>query len=307
MENVVGDKIGHDGCPDVAVLGRSAIGDQNGEFKYFPVVFEFAKAQGCEHALQQKQNINRVRNVSCASVLVCVLLGVITAVIGLRDRSVSMAGLSGEILLTSVVSAANSRTLRKRWVPEYVDADRVHLMRAIRDAWRDRAKAIGIGIGFLLLGSLLVTACAWQIAYKHIGTPDNVATESEGARFEKHVAFVCFLVFATFASIKRHLAELQECALLREDAALTFFGAVLALIACLGGFLEDFLEHSVKDQHWHTVSEIVAFGIIEPLVSTLLALLIFASGICILIHKASPSDFERNAVERLSMCGKITI
>eukprot|EP00927_Polykrikos_kofoidii_P077428 TRINITY_DN74365_c0_g1_i1.p1 TRINITY_DN74365_c0_g1~~TRINITY_DN74365_c0_g1_i1.p1 ORF type:complete len:307 (-),score=59.17 TRINITY_DN74365_c0_g1_i1:88-1008(-) len=272
-------------APPVAVLGR---GHEEEE-----VVPELAKPPSPEPDLEEKQLIQRAKEISYFSIVVSALIGFTGLAIGLRDGALAILGLGGETLLDGVSSAMVLWRFKRPKTREFQDEEEARARKESRDALREQKSAIGIGIGFVLFGVFLFVTSVYQIVFKHVLAPDTIESEREGANLSTLVALPSFFLLVGLGGLKWRLGRMLDSLVLRQDAICSAFGALLSLITGLAGYIEEALDHAGQDS--------AAFGVIDPTASALISLLIFGEGVRTIRHNRSPADTERNRIETSSL------
>lgn len=139
---------------------------------------------------------------------------------------------------------------------------------------RERQFTLAIGIGFIAFAVMLLIASVWHLLHQW-------ASEEEEERAVSNSLFVAwpsFFIFSYLAHVKFQLAAALESKTFKQDAICTIFGAMLAFITGLASTAERALA-SIGDSK-------DAFGVVDPLASCLIGLLICGEGMRTVFHNS---------------------
>lgn len=211
----------------------------------------------------------KARLVSVVSIQVSLIVGFVGIISWARDNELAMLGLGAESLLDGVSSALVLWRFKKAKARDFEDAVAAAHFKALRDARRERRSALGIGASFIALAVLLIL-----LAIQHIQAAEDAEKEElqeEGMNLSVIIALPCIGIFAVMAWYKRFLSVELDSEVLKQDAKCTAFGAVLALITAGAALLEEAFSSNASDD--------VAFGLVDPLAASCIALLILREGV----------------------------
>jgi divalent metal cation (Fe/Co/Zn/Cd) transporter len=213
--------------------------------------------------------------VSWISIIISLIVGGAGIGVGLQGGALAVVGLAGETLLDAVSSTMVLWRYKKGKAREFKDAEEAQRRMEDRDNERERRFTLIIGVAFVVFATLLLISSLVHLT--HQWTSEEA--EETSATDSLFVAWPAFFIFIVLAVWKFRLAEQLQSKTLRQDAICTVFGAVLALITGIASTCEKLLVTEGDDDK-------DAFGIVDPLASILIAVLVGGEGMRAIYHNA---------------------
>lgn len=253
---------------------------------------EVPRGRGCsptaESSEEEQVLIWRAKAVSWTSIALSVVIGVAGLAVGLEDGALAIAGLGGETLLDAISSIMVLWRFKKGKARTFQDEQEAEERKAARDALRERHSALGIGGGFVAFAALLLALAATHVHLLFFLDAAVEEKELKGVNMTLFIAWPSFVLFVVLALLKWRLARQLDSLVLRQDALCTAFGAFLAVVTAIAATIEEVLDEKAEGN--------LAFGLIDPLVSGFIAVLMMAEGVRTLRHNWRPGDRERTSL-----------
>jgi len=244
--------------------------------------------------------IRRAKLVSALSIAISIVVGVSGIGIGIGGGALAIVGLAGETLLDAVSSVMVIWRYKKPKLRPNETEEQARVRLHARAVDRERRFTLIIGIGFVLFAVLLLPISVSHLNHRWkresieekdadysfvVSIPAHLNHRWKRESIEEKAADYSFVVsipacvsFISLAFVKFKLAIELESKTMRQDAICTIFGAALALITGMASLLEHALASKGDDKD--------AFGIVDPIVSMIIATLILGEGLRTVYHNS---------------------
>lgn len=216
----------------------------------------------------------RAKIVSVISIIVSIIVGIFGIIVGLGGGALAVIGLAGETLLDAISSGMVLWRYKKAKVRQDENEEAALQRLETRAVERERRFTLYIGIMFIAFAVVLLLTSLVHL--NHQWTKEEA--EERAANYTFAVSWPALVVFTVLAVVKFRLAEQLQSKTLRQDAICTVFGGVLALITGIASTCENLLSNEDDDND--------AFGIVDPLASVVISLLILGEGIRTVYHNS---------------------
>jgi len=224
----------------------------------------------------QNELEKKAKLVSYVSIVISIIVGGAGIAVGLQGGALAVVGLAGETLLDGVSSVMVIWRYKKGKSRQYKDAEEAQRRIEERDNERERRFTLVIGIGFLVFAILLLTSALVHLLHQWA----SEEAEETSATDSLFVAWPALFIFMVLAHMKFRLADQLQSKTLRQDAICTLFGAVLALITGIASTVEKVMVGENED-------DTSAFGVVDPIASIIIAVLVGGEGLRAIYHNAA--------------------
>jgi len=207
------------------------------------------------------RNIYKAKIVAMISVIVCVILGSMSVMVGMRNFALVLIGLGIEVLLdaqSSIVVLWRFSSSKKDFERKSLVTDDAIKAKQDRDLKREQKGSQIVAVIFVIVGIVLTLSALWKLmTYED----DNHLENNEAVIFETYYGWPTAFIFLILAMAKYRLGKKLNSDVLRLDAISSLLGSILALIVGITGVLEEYDGAWVADPVAAIIISIILVGV----------------------------------------------